>query len=300
MLPLYPKNREIEAYLEIIRTNRISSGAVKEMERQIKDSQGTIGNFVDWKYPDKWIDERLTGVGKETANLFWENSEKVINPRYTKPIRWVIEKKGLVNISNEGYYELSVRGRSFIKGGEVLRYVDYEEGLAYILFILSNKPGLKRRGLIPIWKRYVKKIAPEWDKPSSIADLLSRRLSNLRDRGLLKREGFNWFITEEGDSYIKSLDVSKFGRITYDTPIEGGKISKGREASDHDLTQLRLVELGYLMGFAVYVARSDKSKGVRGVKLADYEIGELPAKGLSRELKDAMANIDIIWFEPEF
>ena len=304
MLPLYPKNQEIEAYLEIVRKNRVATPTVKEMERQIKESQGTVGDFVDWKDPDKWIKERLSGIAKEMAILFWEESDRVINPRYAYPIRWVIEKKELVNENAGGFYELTERGNDFAiyRKGKTVRDIDLEEGIVYLLFILSENPGLKAPGIMPFWVNFVSKVAPKWEAESSIRDLYMRRISNLRERGMAEMRKFHWFIKEKGESYLTEFDTNKFIPLRpVDIPEKEKEVRapKVREASDHDLAQLRLVELGYLMGFAVYVARSDKSKKIRGVELAKYEIGELPAKGLSRELKKRMANIDIIWFEKE-
>jgi hypothetical protein len=304
MLALYPKNQEITAYLDVIDNNKVKVAAVKEMERQIKAGQGTVGDFVDWKAPDEWINKRLTGIGREMGSLFWKASGKVINPRYTEPIRWVVEKKELVIVNAGDFYEITERGKDFLSNheGKTVREIDLEEGFAYLLSILSENPGLKAPGIMPFWNDFVRKVAPTWQAKSSIRDLYMRRISNLRERGMSIMEKFHWFITEKGKSYLNKFDTDKFLPLRSVVTPKTKKVArapKAREASDHDLAQLRLVELGYLMGFAVYVAKSDKSKKVKGVELAEYEIGELPARGLSRELKRRMANIDIIWFDAD-
>jgi hypothetical protein len=306
MLGHYPKNDGINAFLDIISSNVVFKEDVKAMEKLIWEGRGTLDEFEDWSNPDQWIKKKLTGIPAQTADLIWNKSRKVINPRYAHHVVRVIEKKTLVDINEEGKYVINNTGLDFLLNpeGDTVREIDLEEGFAYMLLILAERPGLKAPDIISVWSYFVKEVAPQWKTKKSIADLYRRRISNLRDRGMAEMRKFRWYITEKGKSYLDNFDESRLIPLKpVDTvglsPEKEPRRPKAREASDHDLTQLRLVELGYLMGFAVYVARSDKSKKIKGVELAEYEIGELPARGLSRELKRRMANIDIIWFDAD-
>jgi hypothetical protein len=307
MLSLYPKYSLVRAYLAIIGRESVMVQDIKEMEREISAQKGTVGDFTDWKDPSIWIPERLEGVSRRIAQVLFEKSDKLLNPRYTEPIRWFIEKKDLVFVNNDGSFSLTGQGKDFAtnREGMTVREIDLVEGLVKILHILAEKGGMWKKDIYPYWKSFVNRLAPEWETENSIKDLLSRRAVNLKERDYLISEKNVWGVTDAALNYLRLFNKEELGRVPRMPKIPEAEVKKPlvkstkKEASDHDLTQLRLAELGYLMGFAVYVARSDKSKEVRGVKLAEFEIGELPAKGLSRELKDAMANIDIIWFEPE-
>lgn len=301
MIPWYPTNSEVRSFLTIIAENDIYRKDLMAMERAINAKTGSVGDFADWKNPEVWINDKLTGNEKETALLIWNGSGNVINPRYLDEPRRVVEKKLLSIVDENGLYRLTKSGVDFLNDpiGNTVKQIDLGEGLVFILYIFSEKPGLQRKYILPIWVSYLNKVAPKWKAESSITDLLSCRFKNLRERGLAERKGLKWFITNVGKTYLNKFDLKEFGPLPEVRTVEEPPARPGREASDHDLTQLRLVELGYLMGFVVYVARSDKSKKIRGVKLSKYEIGELPARGLSRELKKRMANIDIIWFVPD-
>lgn len=299
MIPWYPTNGEIRSLLKIIAGNDISRKSFTAMQRAINAKTGSVSAVVNWKNPDVWINDKLKGNEKETALLIWNGSGNVINPRYLDEPRRVVEKKRLTIVDENGLYRLTEYGVDFLKDpkGNAVREIDLEEGLVFILYIFSEKPGLQRKYILPVWENYLKKVAPKWKAESSITDLLSCRFRNLRERGLAKREGFNWFLTNEGGLYLKLFDLKKLGPIAEVATEKEPGTPPARQVSDHDLTQIRLAELGYLMDFSVYVAASDKSKKVGAVELAKFDMGELPARGLSRELQKSMANIDLIWFD---
>ncbi len=304
MLPWYPKNEAIESFLVIVSENDVSPERIKRTERAIYSHQGEVGRFKDWKNPSEWIPNILRDIEKETALLFWRKSDGLINPRYIGPIRKAAEKKRLVKTNVNGYYSITERGLDFVNEptGETVREIDLEEGFVYMLFILAERPGLKAPDIISSWSEFVKRVAPKWKTKKSIADLYRRRISNLRDRGMAEMRKFHWFITEKGESYLSKFNTSNLIPLRpVDTPEteKEPRVPKVREASDHDFTQLRLVELGNLIGYAVYVARSDKSKTIGGIPLAKYALETLPAAGLSKELEKRMVNIDLIWFNKE-
>jgi hypothetical protein len=186
-----------------------------------------------------------------------------------------------------------------------VREIDLVEGLVKILHILAEKGGMWKKDIYPYWKSFITKVAPEWESENSIKDLLSRRAVNLKERDYLVSDKNVWGVTDSALNYLRLFNKVELGPIPRVPKVPEAEVkeplvkSTKKEASDHDLTQLRLAELGYLMNFSVYVAASDKSKKVGAVEITKFDMGELPATGLSRELQKSMRNIDLIWFDKE-
>ena len=185
--PLYPDNQTVIYLLKIVESIKVVD--FKNMWNAIWELRGTPQNTVDWKNPDIWIDQRLHGRDKEIALKIWNESNKTVNPRYTRGTQFLINGYGLIE-EKQGNYKLTEKGKLFIssKNNDAVRYIDTQEGLEFILLHLSAIGKSKRSDFIDAWERYLKNNS-NVKKESVVKDYLRVRLSNLTNRNYLKREG---------------------------------------------------------------------------------------------------------------
>lgn len=198
--PLYPDNQTVIYLLKIVESIKVVD--FKNMWNAIWELRGTPQNTVDWKNPDIWIDQRLHGRDKEIALKIWNESNKTVNPRYTRGTQFLINGYGLIE-EKQGNYKLTEKGKLFIssKNNDAVRYIDTQEGLEFILLHLSAIGKSKRSDFIDAWERYLKNNS-NVKKESVVKDYLRVRLSNLTNRNYLKREGHYYTITKEVEKYL--------------------------------------------------------------------------------------------------
>ncbi len=203
-IPLYPEYNRTIGLLKII--NGMCAQDFKNMWNSIWNLRGTPQNTVDWKEPDIWIQERLTGKDQEIAQEIWEKSDKTINPRWTRGDQFLMSGYGLIE-EIEGIYQLTEKGKIFINSieNEVAKQIDLEEGLVQILVQLSLIKNGKRSDLLEDWEEYTQNNS-NLKQDSVIKDYLRRRLVNLIDRNYVKREGNIYSITEKGISYLEKVN----------------------------------------------------------------------------------------------
>jgi len=87
---------------------------VSNMMNSIWDQRGNPQNPVDWSDPDTWIVENLEGDDLELARRIWEESEHIVNPRYTNSPLAFITRYELLTANEEGVFQLSDKGRAFL------------------------------------------------------------------------------------------------------------------------------------------------------------------------------------------
>ncbi|MDR1181185.1 MAG: restriction endonuclease [Bacteroidales bacterium] len=176
------------------------------MWNSIWSLRGTPQNTADWTEPDQWIQERLTGKDREIAVKIWTDSNKEVNPRWTRGDQFLISMYHLIT-ETSGMYELTQEGKIFIgkAENEVMQKIDNEEGLIQILRQLSLIEGGKRADLLEEWEKYTK-YNSNLKQDSVIKDYLRRRLVNLIDRKYIKREGNVYTITEKGLLYLQNIE----------------------------------------------------------------------------------------------
>ena len=171
---------------------------------------GTPADPADWSDPDKWIPELLSGEDRQLAQTIWEGSDKTVNPRHTGGSWELVRHCLLLEEGPDGNLGLTTRGRDFIDHafGRAEVLVDEHEGLIGLLRIVGDK-GLARSGvLVEPWTKLLMEHNSPFRSTSTIKSTLGRRLSNLLDRDLLKKEGLDYSITKAGLDYLRRIEAS--------------------------------------------------------------------------------------------
>lgn len=199
--PLFPRYSWVRALLPIL--ENVSKAEVTHMIQCIWDQTGTPQNPVDWSDPDSWIVERLNGRDAGLALHIWNDSNHLVNPRHIYGSYLFINTYELLSPDQNGIYKISTRGRAFHADDPVvIRELDEEEGLLRILGILASKTTARRGDFLEEWSEYLLEYS-NFSTPGTFKDTLGRRLANLVERGLVKREGNAYEITEEGLKYAE-------------------------------------------------------------------------------------------------
>ena len=203
-VPWLPTYRELRRLLSVWPGH--SKTQITGLERTLEQLSGTPQKPVNWKDPDRWIPERLTGEDRKLADKIWAESGRTVNPRHTAGSWNLARTYMLLAEGSDGNLELSERGRDFIEHrfGRTERFLDEREGLFELLGIVADA-GPARSGVLAVpWAEFLKR-ASRYRADSTIRDTLSRRLTNLVDRDLASREHFNYAITEAGREYLERV-----------------------------------------------------------------------------------------------
>lgn len=203
-IPLYPGYSTTIALLKII--NGMPVRDFKNMWNTVLELRGTPQNTVDWTNPDEWIDVRLSGKDREIAQKVWAESQKTLNPRWTRGEQFLISGYYLISECN-GIYELTKDGEEFVGNSEnrIMQKIDIEEGLIQVLRQLSLINSGKRADLLEDWEEYTR-YNSNIKQDSVVKDYLRRRLGNLVDRKYVKREGNVYSITDKGLCYLQTVE----------------------------------------------------------------------------------------------
>jgi restriction system protein len=203
-IPLYPGYSTTIALLKII--NGMPVRDFKNMWNTVLELRGTPQNTVDWTNPDEWIDVRLSGKDREIAQKVWAESQKTLNPRWTRGEQFLISGYYLISECN-GIYELTQDGEEFVGNSEnrIMQKIDIEEGLIQVLRQLSLINSGKRADLLEDWEEYTR-YNSNIKQDSVVKDYLRRRLGNLVDRKYVKREGNVYSITDKGLCYLQTVE----------------------------------------------------------------------------------------------
>ncbi len=203
-IPLYPEYSVVVELIKILNGKPVQN--FKNMWNTVWGLRGTPQNTVDWTNPDQWISERLTGEDKEIANQIWIDSNKKVNPRWTRGAQFLMTGYNLI-CDNNGIYQLTEEGKIFISKQEnsVVRKIDIEEGVIQVLRQLSLINNGKRSDLLDEWIEYTK-YNSNIKQDSVIKDYLRRRIVNLVDRGYVKRDANTYSITEKGLKYLSNIE----------------------------------------------------------------------------------------------
>jgi restriction system protein len=176
------------------------------MMNAIFDQTGTPQSALDWSNPDTWIRERLTDENAELAIKVWNQSGKTVNPRYTYGSYLFIKNFNLLEPDPQGIYRLTQNGKLFLENdAQLIKEIDNAEAILDLLHILATKGNAKRSDLLPEWKEFLKNYS-KYGTASTIKDTLRRRLVNLMDRDLVKREGNVYSLTPKGLEYERQVE----------------------------------------------------------------------------------------------
>jgi restriction system protein len=201
--PLFPPYSWVRSIIRV--WDGVPKATIMSMINAIQDQTGTPQSALDWSDPDTWIRERLTGKDAELAKRIWEYGGKIVNPRYTYGSYLFIKNFDLLEPDAQGDYHLTTRGKQFLENdSQLIKEIDDEEGILELIHILATKGEAKRSDLIPDWKEFLKNYS-KYGTTSTIKDTLRRRLVNLIDRDLVKREGNVYSLTPKGLEYEKQV-----------------------------------------------------------------------------------------------
>ncbi len=190
---------------EVLRVyDGVSQELITSLIRTLHELRGTPQSQVDWKDPDQWISERLSGDLAALARRFWEESGHRANPRYLSGPDYLIKVYALSVPDVRGTHRHTELGRAFVNDEPyAIRQVDEGEGVVKILAILSTKSPAKLRDLYDDWAAFVREHS-KFKADASVRGALRERLRDLRDRGLITREGQVYTITPNGLDYCGS------------------------------------------------------------------------------------------------
>lgn len=200
--PLFPPYSEVRDYLTILEGE--SKSDVYQMMKDIWDQTGTPQEPLDWSRPSEWIPQRLNGESARLATKLWSQSEERFNPRYAYGSYLFISTYDLLKVEARGIYELTNRGREFLRSDPAaIRELDEQEGVLELLSILATKPKAMRADLLPEWSAFLLERS-KFSTASTFKDTLRRRLVNLIERGLVDREGNAYSISAKGVEYLSA------------------------------------------------------------------------------------------------
>lgn len=203
-VPLFPTYSELRHLLNVW-PGRPSSH-ITGLHRALAQLRGTPQNPVDWRDPDMWIPERLSGEDRQLAHVIWTDSGRAVNPRHTTG-HWLLSQKyELLVQGSDGILELTARGRDFIDQpfGTAEAFLDKQEGLIELLTIVADGGPARSGGFAEPWAEFLERHS-RFGTTSTIRDTLRRRLSNLLDRGLVTRERLKYAVTKAGRDYLERV-----------------------------------------------------------------------------------------------
>jgi len=203
-VPWYPTYREVRGLLAVWPGQ--SRADITKLHSTIVGLRGKPGDPVDWRDPDVWIPERLSGDHAKLARAIWTGSGKIANPRYTAGSWKLVRHYQLVADDPDGTLQLTDRGRDFLNHplGEAESLLDLQEGLVELLTVVADTGPAQVRDFEKAWTEFLKEWRSGFQAPASVRDTLRRRLNNLLDRGLIERERAKYTVTDDGLSYLGS------------------------------------------------------------------------------------------------
>ncbi len=200
--PLFPLYRHVKQCIRLWDGEQVK--AVRDMINAIMDQTGTPQNTVDWSKPDEWIVARLAGDQKRLAGKLWGGSGRTVNPRHVYGCYLFINRLSLLD-QKTGTYRLCERGNHFLSDDpDILRELDFGEGIPVVLTLVMETTRAKRSDLIGDWASYLQSVS-KFSTPSTFKDTLRRRLLNLVERSLVDRDGNRYSITDKGLAYLKTF-----------------------------------------------------------------------------------------------
>ncbi len=237
MTPHYPSYEEIRSLLRI--WDGLEAGAIPRMLSSIWDLTGTPQASEEWSHPDDWIPERLAGESRALALKTWEGSGRVVNPRYCRG-HWYFCRTHKLLADEGGKLTLTDSGRGFLAkaAGPTVQQIDGWEGLLFLLRHLGDEGATAPADLLAPWMAYLAqetRIASETTARSYLSD----RLRNLAERGLVRKLGRAYELTEEGLQYIEAAPADRRGSEQSDAAQKIRRLIKDeRDRVRHELLEL--------------------------------------------------------------
>ncbi len=197
-LPTYARAR---AFLRVV--TGIPYAEYHSMHEKILEQIGNPKETVDWTDPEEWIAERLSGVEQSLAFKIWRESKEKVNPRHTRGSWYFCTKHNLLFRDDTDHLQLSQAGQLFLNptDGELTSEIDRTEGLLTLLQIVSEHSPGKRGEILPGYIDFCN-THTTYHSLAVHKSSLYDRLMNLIDRGLVRRSGVQYEITESGIQHL--------------------------------------------------------------------------------------------------
>ncbi len=173
----------------------------KSMVKEIYEHIRSPKDPADWKEPETWIPERLTGPSHDLALRLWRKSGQLVNPRHTFGPFHLCKIHQLFTVQ-DGVLRISERGRRFVDLDEELcAEIDDYDGLLLILAEVAAKGPGRRRDFEERYAEFCHAFTT-YAADSSISSSLIYRLNNLVDRNLIEKSGHSYQVTHMGLEYL--------------------------------------------------------------------------------------------------
>ena len=208
-VPWFPMYRRVRPLLQV--WSGRPKKQITRLQATISELRGTPQKPVDWKDPDTWIPECLSGDDQELAGAIWTKSGKTVNPRYTHGQWHLIQKYELLEDATDGNLCLTRDGQNFInhERGKTEAFLDEQEGLIKLLTLVANNGPTRPSGILEEWTEYLDRYSSPFSSPSTLRDTLQRRLRNLLDRGLVGRKSTMYSVTDLGLAYLRQVGTEE-------------------------------------------------------------------------------------------
>ncbi|MFN8469195.1 MAG: Mrr restriction system protein [Caldilineaceae bacterium] len=259
--PLFPTYSNVRHFLRIF--DGVPSDAYQAMAAAIWDQRGNPQEQVDWSSPDEWIGQRLHGDDRTLAQRIWQDSQKQLNPRYTRGCWYFVMKHSLLARSRDGILHISERGRTFLDqpGGKLEAEIDEYEGVLVVLQLVAEQGLARRSALLPAYGEYSRS-QTTFQSENVLKTSLYDRLRNLIDRNLVVARGNSYEVTEAGLAHLER----------YAAPLSGQAKPAANKSPDLFRSALALTEAARAQ-LQAFLLEMDAFKFEELVKLLLEEMG---------------------------
>ena len=202
-VPWFPMYRKVRHLLQV--WSGRPKKQITRLQATISELRGTPQKPVDWKDPDTWILERLSGEDQDLAWAIWTKSGKTVNPRYTAGVWHLSQKYEMLEDDTDSNLRLTKAGQNFInhERGETESLIDEQEGLVKLLTLVANNGPTRASGILEEWTEYLKRHSSPFGSRSTFRNTLQWRLNNLIDRGFVNRRSAMYSLTDAGLVYLQ-------------------------------------------------------------------------------------------------
>jgi restriction system protein len=215
-LPEYGQMRALLPVIIGIRKDELSS-----LISLVFSMTGTPQQTLDWSEPDLWIPTRLSGSARDLALRIWNDTSKVVNPRYLRGHYYFILRHALLEPDAENCFTASHNTERFLSNDEsLIRELDQREGIAFLLHAIDRLEPIKAEELRSEWSTFVQ-TRSNYRADSSIRGLLRWRLKNLESRNLITRDRGRISLTPNGKVYVhETIPPETLEETEYDQVME--------------------------------------------------------------------------------
>ena len=202
LTPHYPSYEEVRALLPIWQGR--DANAVSRLVAAVYEHRGTPQATTDWTDPDSWIPERLVGEEQALAWAIWRGTQGLVNPRYCRGHWYFCRTHGLLADRGDSKLSLTEAGKTFAAKplSAVERRIDLWEGLLFLLSHLGDEGSRTPAEMREPWLAFLSR-ETRIQAAFTAQIYLGERLRNLLDRGLVRKLGRAYELTELGLRHLE-------------------------------------------------------------------------------------------------